>query len=222
VTAPAGVAYEHVAFDLDGTLIDSRADLAAAVNHVLRTLGLPERPPPTLYAYVGEGARVLVQRALGPEHQDRLEVGVATFMDCYAAHLLDATRPYPGVSDLLTALAERRVALSVLTNKPVAMSRAVLDGLGLSVHFVDIIGGDSLPVRKPDPAGLDHLRARTATARERMLLVGDSGIDVCTARAGGVAFCGVAWGLTPENLRAARPERMIEHPAELVHVVERG
>src|SRR5206468_769142 len=141
----ADVVYDHVAFDLDGTLIDSRA-----------------------------------------------------------------------------ALATRGVACSVLTNKPEAMSRAILSGLGLAARFVAIVGGDSLPVRKPDPAGLDRLRALTATARERMLLVGDSGIDLRTARAGGVAFCGVAWGLAPEALEAARPERIIAHPRELVALVEGG
>ncbi len=219
MSASAGVVYEHVAFDLDGTLIDSRADLAAAVNHVLRGLGLPELAPTTLYRYVGEGARVLVERALGPERQDRLEAGVAAFMTYYEAHLLDATRPYPGVEAALAALAERAVALSVLTNKPEHMSRAILDGLGLTGRFVAIVGGDSLPVRKPDPGGLERLRALTGTPRERMLLVGDSEIDVRTARAGGVSFCGVAWGLVPDTLEAARPERMVTHPRDLVALV---
>jgi phosphoglycolate phosphatase len=214
--------YEHVAFDLDGTLVDSRADLAGAVNHVLRSLRLPELEPATLYRYVGDGARVLVERALGPERQDLLKPGVELFMTYYGAHLLDATRPYPGVARVLGALADRGVALSVLTNKPVGMSRAILEGLGLAPRFVEVLGGDSLPVRKPDPAGLEQLRARTRTPRDRMLLVGDSGIDLRTARAASVAFCGVAWGLVPEALRAARPERLIEHPGELVQVVERG
>ena len=218
----ADVVYDHVAFDLDGTLVDSRADLTAAVNHVLRGLALAELPPATLYRYVGDGVRVLVERALGPEHQDRLEAGVEAFMAYYAAHLLDATRPYPGVEEALAALAAREVACSVLTNKPEAMSRAILSGLGLAARFVAIVGGDSLPVRKPDPAGLERLRALTTTVRERMLLVGDSDIDLRTARAGGVAFCGVAWGLAPEALEAARPERIIAHPRELVALVERG
>src|SRR5207245_2461320 len=96
--------YEHVAFDLDGTLIDSRADLSAAVNHVLRGLGLAELPPATLYRYVGDGARVLVERALGPEHQDRLASGVEAFTSYYAAHLLNATRAYPAAEEARAAL----------------------------------------------------------------------------------------------------------------------
>jgi phosphoglycolate phosphatase len=222
VSARVGLAFEHVAFDLDGTLIDSRADLAGSVNHVMRELALPEVEPVTLYGYVGHGARVLVQRALGPVHQEHLEAGVALFMAYYAEHLLDATRPYPGIVAALEALGARGAVLSVLTNKPAALSVAILDGLGLRSRFVEVIGGDSLPVRKPDPRGLDHLRMRTGTARERTLLVGDSPIDVQTARAAGTGFCGVAWGIGPDALRAADPERLIASPAELVPVVERG
>ena len=112
--------------------------------------------------------------------------------------------------------------LSVLTNKPIALTRAILDGLGLTSRFLDVIGGDSLPVRKPDPAGIERLRARSGTPRERMLFVGDSAIDVRTARAAGVAVCGVGWGLVPESLQTAPPDHMIQEPAELVPIVEHG
>jgi len=216
------VGFTHVVFDLDGTLIDSRADLAGAVNHVLRTLGLAEIDPTTLYGYVGEGARVLVERALGPVRQETLVRGVALFMEYYAEHLLDATEPYAGIVDCLTALAAHGVTLSVLTNKPVGMSEKILTGLKLSPYFIAVIGGDSLPTRKPDPAGLEHLRTLRRTLREETLLVGDSGIDVTTARAAQVAFCGVTWGLAPDGLRAANPERMIGHPSELIPMVARG
>ncbi len=216
---PSSLVYEHVTFDLDGTLVDSRADLVAAVNHVLGTLGLPLQAPETLYRYVGEGARVLVERALGDVDAAIVERAVATFLVHYRTHLLDATRPYPGIPEALAELAERGVALSVLTNKPIAFSRAILDGLGLHERFVDVIGGDSLSVRKPDPAGINLLCAHTGTPRERMLLVGDSRIDVDTARNAGIAFCGVEWGIVPEALRAARPEQLVTHPAEIVALV---
>ena len=219
-TRPTRLVYDHVSFDLDGTLIDSRHDLASAVNHVLAVFGLPGIRPKTLYGYVGDGARALVERALGPERRDRLEEGVGLFMTYYGEHLLDATRPYPGMVEALDGLGARAVALSVLTNKPVALSRAILEGLGLASRFVDIVGGDSLPVRKPDPTGLDYLRQRTGTPRERMLLVGDSGIDVQTGRAGGVTTCGVAWGLAPEALRAAEPDILVAHPSELLTIVD--
>jgi phosphoglycolate phosphatase len=216
------VAFEHVTFDLDGTLIDSRADLAGAVNHVLRSVGLPEIAPGTLYGYVGDGARMLVQRVLGAAHRDRVDEALPLFMEYYGAHLLDATVPYAGVVDMLTALAERDVTLSVLTNKPEAMSRAILDGLGLLSRFAAVAGGDSLPARKPDPGGVDYLIATTHTSRERTLLVGDSLIDMKTANAARVAFCGVAWGLRCADLVAARVERMIDRPNQLVQMVELG
>jgi len=211
--------FEHVVFDLDGTLVDSRDDLAAAVNHVLRSVQLAPLPVETLSGYVGDGARMLMQRALGAEHQALLPRAFDAFLDYYGHHLLDATRAYPGIADALAALRARDVALSVLTNKPVAMSRAILAGLDLASWFGDVVGGDSLPVRKPDPAGLAHLAARTGTPRERMLLVGDSPIDLRTAQAGAIGFCGVTWGFAPAALRAAAPERLIDHPSELVDVV---
>ena len=219
---PARVAYEHVVFDLDGTLIDSRADLAAAVNHVLRTLRLPEIAATTLAGYVGEGARVLIERALGPAHQDVAARALEFFMARYGSHLLDATRPYPGIPEALALLTRRGVVLSVLTNKPVAMSRTILDGLGLASHFTAVLGGDSLPVKKPDPAGIEHLRSVTRTSPERTLLVGDSTIDVRTARAANIAFCGVTWGFAPQTLLTAQPDRVVEHPADLIKIVERG
>jgi phosphoglycolate phosphatase len=219
---PSEPVFHHVAFDLDGTLIDSRADLAAAVNHALRVLGLPAVDADTVYGYVGEGARVLVERALGPAHRDRVEEGLALFMAHYGAHLLDHTRPFPGIEEMSAVLGERGVVLSVLTNKPAALSRTILDGLGLLPRFLAVLGGDSLPTRKPDPAGVEHLRALTGTPRDRMLLVGDSGIDVRTARAAGVGFCGVSWGLVPDGLRAAAPERIVAHPSELLPIVLGG
>lgn len=218
MTAP----YEHVIFDLDGTLIDSRDDLAAAVNHTLAALGLPALPSDTVVGYVGDGARALIERALGAAQADRIEAGLQHFTAYYGAHLLERTRPCPGIAPVIDELARRGVALSVLTNKPEGMSRAILAGLGMLSRFGGVVGGDSLPARKPDPAGLLHLAARTGTARERLLLVGDSPVDLNTARAGGCAFCGVAWGFAPARLAAAAPVRLIAQPEELLEMVRVG
>jgi len=215
------LAYQHIAFDLDGTLIDSRADLSAAVNHVLRMVGLPELPLETVCQYVGEGARMLVQRALGPAHEGRLDEALGEFLAYYGAHLLDRTQLYDGVRETVVALDERGVVLSVLTNKPAAMSRTILQGLELLSYFAAIVGGDSLTVRKPDPAGVEYLLAVTGASRESTLLVGDSLTDLTTARAAAVAFCGVAWGLRHADLVAARITPIIDHPSELVRIVER-
>ncbi|HWP65160.1 MAG TPA: HAD-IA family hydrolase [Candidatus Limnocylindria bacterium] len=216
-------AVRHVVFDLDGTLVDTGADLVAATNCVLRSFGLPEADAATLLGFVGDGARTLVARALGAERAALVDEGVARFLAYYRVHLLDATRPYPGMTDLLEALHARGVRMSVLTNKAEALSRPILEGLGLMRWLDGLVGGDSLPTRKPHPAGLEHLLARSATAREHALMVGDSPIDRDTARAAGVPFCGVAWGFASAALArdpAAGPP--VRDAAELARLVERG
>ncbi|MFI5395919.1 MAG: HAD family hydrolase [Candidatus Binatia bacterium] len=212
--------YEHIVFDLDGTLIDSRADLAQAINHVRRALGLLELSLGVVTGYIGEGARILVKRSLGPAHADRLEEGLTLFMQYYGVHLLEHTQLYPGIAKMLSALAQHGAGLSVLSNKPEAMSRTILDGLGILSLFAVVLGGDSFPARKPDPAGLTYLRTLIGTAPERLLVVGDSRIDLDTARAGGIDFCGVAWGFGLAGLRATGAERTIEEPAQLLALVE--
>jgi phosphoglycolate phosphatase len=215
--------YDHVVFDLDGTLADTRDDLVDAVNHVLRTLHLPVLPSETICQYIGEGARLLVERSLGNQHRDRVEEAVALFLPYYAAHLLDRTRAYPGVAEVASALHDRGVMLSLLSNKPEKMSRAILDGLGLLSAFTIVLGADSVPVRKPDPSGIECLLDQTGTPRERMLLIGDSKIDLETARAARIAFCGVAWGIRPgELLRTPGVPRGIHQAEDLLAVVETG
>jgi phosphoglycolate phosphatase len=219
-TEPGSFRYRHVCFDLDGTLVDSRADLAAATNHILGDMGRPPLPDEVLWSFVGDGARRLIERALGDAPPALVDDALARFMARYGAHLLDRTVPYPGVVEVLEALAARDIVLSVLTNKPEAMSRAILAGLGLAPLFLAVLGGDSLPTRKPDPAGVEWLLAAGGTRRDALLLVGDSGVDVRTARAAAVDFCGVSWGLTPEGMWAERPERVIEVASELLAIVD--
>ena len=186
---PAGVV-----FDLDGTLVDSRLDLAAAVNATRERLGLPALRVDAIAAMVGEGARTLLRCAL-PESIDGapFEDALALFLDLYFDRCLDATRAYPGIPELLAALSPR-FPLAVLTNKPERHSRRILEGLELTPRFAVVVGGDTLPVRKPDPAGLRHLARAWSTTADRLLLVGDSGIDAATAQAAGAALALVAWG----------------------------
>jgi phosphoglycolate phosphatase len=213
--------YDHVVFDLDGTLADTRDDLVDAVNHVLRTLHLPVLPSATICQYIGEGARLLVGRSLGSEHRDRIEEAVALFLPYYAAHLLDRTTAYPGVAEVVPALHDRGVTLSLLSNKPEKLSRAILDGLGLLPAFTIVLGADSVPVRKPDPSGIERLLDETDTPRQRMILIGDSKIDFETARAARIAFCGVAWGIRPgELLRTPGVPHIIHRAEELLALVE--
>jgi phosphoglycolate phosphatase len=211
--------YCHIVFDLDGTLIDSRADLAQAVNHVLRMLGLPSLPLDVVTSYIGAGARMLVQRSLGPQHEHRLDDGLRLFMEFYGAHLLDHTQLYPGITDLLSTLARRGVGLSVLSNKPEAMSRAILAHLGVLPLFAVVVGGDSVAARKPDPGGLQHLCVHLHMSPEQLLMVGDSVIDLDTARAAGIAFCGVAWGFGVAGLQARGTQPLIDEPAQLLGIL---
>lgn len=211
--------YDHVAFDLDGTLIDSRADLAAATNHVLRTFGRPEIVPESVHHLVGEGARRLVERAMPEADAAVVDEGVRHFLAYYDEHLLDATGLYPGVGEALARLDEAAIALTVLSNKPEGLSRRVLAGLGIDVHFRAVIGGDSLPTRKPDPAGLAHLCRATSTSVTRTLLVGDSTVDVATAANAGAGFCGVGWGFDPARLHAATGASPIGTPGDLLALV---
>lgn len=186
--------YRHFVFDLDGTLIDSRQDLADAANAMLATYGAPALPVPEVVAMVGEGAKVLVTRALA-------RAGVAAdpdealprFLAAYDARLTATTTPYPGVLDTLAHL-HAIGHVSVLTNKPQAATDRVLAGLGLAPSITTAIGGDSSYGRKPGPAALLALVAGSGIAAEQTLMVGDSWVDVATAAAAGIDACLVSYG----------------------------
>lgn len=210
---PAGIV-----FDLDGTLVDSRLDLAAAVNATRESLGLAALPVDAIAAMVGEGARTLLRRALpdsiaGAAFDDAL----ALFLDLYFEHCLDATGAYPGIPELLAELSPR-VPLAVLTNKPERHSRRILDGLGLAHHFELLIGGDTLPMRKPDPGGLFHIAARWTTTPPQLVLVGDSDVDVATALAAGSALALVSWGFgaLDRSAIAATAAWQLDSPGDLL------
>ena len=179
-------------FDLDGTLIDSRRDITTAINRARAELGLPPLALEAVVTMVGEGARRLVERAF-PELPDRTDQILPRYLELYWDVCLETTRLYPGVEEMLAVLAGR-YPLALLSNKGEALSRKILDGLGLSGCFREILGGDSLPTRKPDPAGLRLLADRLGLPVERLLLVGDTWIDAETARNAGCAFALVEWG----------------------------
>ncbi|MBW8876065.1 MAG: HAD-IA family hydrolase [Acidobacteria bacterium] len=208
---------EALVFDLDGTLIDSRRDITTAVNRMRADLGLPPLALEQVVTMVGEGARLLVERALGPGWSpDRIDRALERYLGYYWDVCLEATKPYPGVEAMLVALAGR-YPLALLSNKGEALSRKVLDGLGLTSHFREILGGDSLPSRKPDPAGLHVLADRLGVPVARLLLVGDTWIDAETARNAGCAFALVAWGFPrPPKLDGIKADLRVERAEELV------
>jgi phosphoglycolate phosphatase len=180
-------------FDLDGTLIDSRHDITTAVN---RTRGRYDLPPLALeevVGMVGEGARLLIERAFPELPADRFDEALVLYLAAYRDVCLDETRPYPGVPEMLAALAER-YPLALLSNKGEELSRLILSGLGLHSFFREVLGGDSLPTRKPDPAGLRRLAERLGVTAGGLLLVGDTRIDAETAQAAGSQFALVEWG----------------------------
>ncbi|GEJ59438.1 HAD family hydrolase [Anaeromyxobacter diazotrophicus] len=198
-------------FDLDGTLVDSRLDLCLAVNHALRALGLPERSLEEVSSFVGEGAALLVERAVAPRVELR-EAALAAWWEHYQVHLLDHTVLYPGLRELLAALP---FPLAVHTNKPGRLARRILEGLGVAERFVEVLGGDEAP-RKPSPEGTRALLARRGVAPAEAVLVGDSLVDLALARAVPLRFVAVGWGLVaPERLAAAGAPSPARSAAEL-------
>ncbi|HEX3528440.1 MAG TPA: HAD-IA family hydrolase [Thermoanaerobaculia bacterium] len=180
-------------FDLDGTLIDSRHDITTAVNRTRGRYDLPPLQLEEVVGMVGEGARLLIERAFPELPADRRDEALVLYLAAYRDVCLDETRPYPGVPEMLAALAER-YPLALLSNKGEELSRLILAGLGLDSFFREVLGGDSLPSRKPDPAGLRQLAERLGTPVDRLLLVGDTRIDAETAQAAGCPFALVEWG----------------------------
>jgi phosphoglycolate phosphatase len=203
-----------VVFDLDGTLADTKADLALSVNAMREYLGLSPLPFALVTSYVGHGVRVLMRRVLGSEApESELEKGLAFFLDYYGKHLLDNTVAYPGVREALEALGQRQLA--VLTNKDTGFSHEVLDGLGLGSYFFAVCGADSFPLKKPDPMGIKTLMSRVGASAEQTLMVGDSDTDVLTGRNAGVWTCGVTYGFAPQSLEKAVPDLLLDDLRDL-------
>jgi phosphoglycolate phosphatase len=203
-------------FDLDGTLIDSKADLALSVNAMLEHMGRAPLPHDRIYGYVGNGAPVLVRRALGEGATEaEAERGLAYFLAYYKEHMLDNTVPYPGVREGLALLASHPMA--VLTNKPVRFSGWILEGLGLARHFRYVYGGNSFEKKKPDPMGVETLLRDFGALPREAMMVGDSDVDVRTARNAGIWSCGVSYGLGTAGLRAHPPDVMVDSLEELPH-----
>jgi phosphoglycolate phosphatase len=206
-----------IIFDLDGTLIDSGKDIVRSVNELLESFGRSPLPDARIRSYVGDGVRKLLERSLGggpggkPGELDRAE---ALYLSIYRRRLLDTTRPYPGVVPALEALRPGR-ALAVLTNKPVAESLLILEGLDLKRYFLRVCGGDSFARRKPDPMGVHILQEEAGAATHETLLVGDSAVDLQTSRNAGVRSCLVRYGLGSWHPEEERPDFVVEDLREL-------
>ena len=211
-----------VVFDLDGTLIDSREDLANSVNAMLAHLGRPELPHAVIAGYIGDGASMLVRRALGdPQDEAYVEEALRFFLDFYRVHKLDFTYVYDGVMEALEGMgaAWPGVKMAVLTNKPVRPSREICAHFGMDHYFFQNYGGNSFDTKKPDPAGLHALMVEAGVDARETVMVGDSDVDVLTARSCGVKTVGCRFGLSPERLAAATPEAMVDGPEEWIGAI---
>jgi phosphoglycolate phosphatase len=202
---------ELLIFDLDGTLIDSRLDLATAVNATRRHMGMEELSNERVYSYVGNGAPVLIRRAMGEQATEaELQEALEYFLEFYRDHDLDHTVLYPGVKESLDRFRAAGKQMAVLTNKPVRMSRHIVEGLGVGGHFFQVYGGNSFEFKKPSPVGVEALMREAAATRESTMMVGDSSVDVQTARNAGIRCCGVTYGFQPETLADPAPDVLFD------------
>ena len=216
-------------FDLDGTLIDSAQDLCNSVNAALAEFNMGPLPDPTIAGFVGNGAPLLMRRSLAMAtsstveevNEDLFNKAYAFFLQYYREHKLDFTYAYDGVLEALKALHELHDAtgsaprtMAVLTNKPVRPARGICEGLGLANYFLHIYGGDSFPVKKPDPLGLRSLMEETGATPDQTVMIGDSKVDVETARNAGSWSIGCAFGFGPQNLMDTPPDVLVSSAAE--------
>jgi phosphoglycolate phosphatase len=215
-------------FDLDGTLVDSRQDLSNSINAMLRHYGKAELPCDVIASYIGDGAPMLVRRALGdPDDHGLVPEAIEFFLSYYRDHKLEHTYVYDHVLDTLQKLGASKNGsqprkMAVLSNKPVNPSRAICEALGLSKFFFQIYGGNSFHTKKPDPLGVENLLGEAGARPGEAVMIGDSDIDMITARNSGIYSVGVSYGLAPHTLESAPPDVLVDSASEWTEVLLRN
>lgn len=203
-------------FDLDGTLIESKWDIAHSVNLTLAELGLPERSLEEIFGFVGDGVKRLLRLAVGEEHLDRYERALQIFRGHYLTHCLDRTVFYPGIEPMLRHFGRKEKA--VATNKAIEYTRVILKGLGPH-HFPVVVGGDNGFGLKPEPGMLLHIMEQVGASKERTVLVGDSTNDINGGHNAGIRVCAVGYGMgNREKMAACKPDWFIERPEDLMEL----
>lgn len=214
-------------FDLDGTLVDSRKDLANSINAMLGNYHRQALPDDVIATYIGDGAPTLVRRSLGfkddhdlqPKDEEFIEDALVFFLEYYREHKLDFTYVYDGVRAALTEIMSRgRVTMSVLSNKPVGPSQKIVAALGLNGFFKSLYGGNSFETKKPDPLGVNTLLREHGVEQNQAVIIGDSAIDMQTGRNAGIWTCACTYGLSPETLVKCQGDVSVDEPGEWVEV----
>jgi phosphoglycolate phosphatase len=206
--------FRLLVFDLDGTLVDSKDDLAASVNYALAAFGIPTLPHTVIHSYIGNGASALIRHSLPPGREAIFPSLLSVFLDHYGDHILDTTVPYPGVRESLDAWAGKyRTAL--LTNKPIGLTQALLAGLDMDRHFDGVYGGDSFGSKKPHPEGLLRIMEACSAKPSDTLMTGDSINDVLAGRAAGARTCGVTYGIGSRDFAREAPDFTIDRFPDL-------
>ncbi|WP_230188589.1 HAD family hydrolase [Sphingobium sp. CECT 9361] len=215
------IPFDIIGFDLDGTLLDTSGDLAAAVNHAITAIGRPAYPPDAIRPFVGKGARVMLERALAASGEctpalldDRLPV----LLDYYQQNLAIHSIPYPGCVAMLDALAARGLKLAICTNKAKRFAIPLMEQIGLSDRFATIIGGDTVGIAKPDPAPIHEMIARAGGGRTAFL--GDTINDIAGARNAGIASIAVSFGFLDGPVEDLEADAVIHHFDDLVPMLE--
>lgn len=210
---------ELIIFDLDGTLIDSRKDIANSVNHTLKAIGLEPLNENIITGYVGNGVRSLMEKILFPANSYLFDNGMSIFLDYYAEHLLDNTIFFPGVIETLNHFAGKKMA--VITNKPENLSIKTLRGLGVYSYFKAVLGGDSLEKKKPSPEPVLKVLSDLGIQKDAAIIVGDGLQDIAAGKGAGIRTCAVTYGFTKtEELAKAEPTLIINSLHELKEMLE--
>lgn len=210
-------------FDLDGTLINSLNDLAAAMNHALAENGLEVYAPEKYRLMVGSGISVLADRAMGKAAGDAAlkDSVLADFSRYYTDHCLDLTQPYPDIPQLLSELRQNNIMFAVNSNKPEPFSRMIIESLFPGTYFAAIVGKRDDIRRKPAPDGVLEIISKTGVTKDECIYIGDSNVDAFTAQNSGIAFCGVSWGFrSSEELRAAGAGFIADAPADILTYIK--